>query len=54
MPKKARNYIEKVCKLTGVKPAIVSTGPRRDETIILEQPFKRVLRKAKTRAKRSR
>ena len=54
LPKKARNYIEKVCKLTGVKPAIVSTGPRRDETIILEQPFKRILKKAKTRAKKSR
>jgi hypothetical protein len=25
-----------------VKPAIISTGARRDETIILEQPFKKV------------
>src|SRR5512143_429844 len=40
LPKKARSYVEKLCKLSGVKPAIISTGARRDETIILEQPFK--------------
>jgi len=39
LPKKARTYVEKLCKLSGVKPSIVSTGPRRDETIILERPF---------------
>jgi adenylosuccinate synthase len=42
LPKKARTYIEKLCKLCGVKPAIISTGARRDETIILEQPFQKV------------
>jgi adenylosuccinate synthase len=41
LPKKARAYVEKLCKLSGVKPAIISTGARRDETIILEQPFKK-------------
>lgn len=41
LPKKARAYVEKVCKLCGVKPSIISTGARRDETIILQQPFKR-------------
>jgi len=41
LPKKARIYVEKLCRLCGVKPAIVSTGPRRGETIFLEQPFKR-------------
>ena len=41
LPKKARAYIEKVCKLSGVKASIVSTGARRDETIIMEQPFKK-------------
>ncbi|MCK9418667.1 MAG: adenylosuccinate synthase [Nitrospirae bacterium] len=41
LPKKARSYVEKLCKLSGVKPAIISTGARRDETIILEQPFKK-------------
>ena len=42
LPKKARTYVEKLCKLSGVKPSIVSTGPRRDETIILERPFQTV------------
>jgi adenylosuccinate synthase len=42
LPKKARTYVEKLCKLCRVKPTIISTGPRRDETIILEQPFKKV------------
>ncbi len=41
LPKKARAYVEKLCKLCGVKPSIISTGARRDETIILEQPFKK-------------
>lgn len=41
LPKKARSYLERLCRLCGVKPAIISTGPRRDETIILEQPFKK-------------
>lgn len=41
LPKKARAYIEKVCRLCGVKPSIISTGARRDETIVLEQPFRR-------------
>jgi len=50
LPKKARAYVEKVCKLCGVKPAIISTGARRDETIILEQPFqKAAARKVKAR-----
>jgi adenylosuccinate synthase len=40
LPKKARNYVERLCKLCGVKPAIISTGARRDETIMLQQPFK--------------
>ncbi|HXY53477.1 MAG TPA: adenylosuccinate synthase [Nitrospirota bacterium] len=41
LPKKARAYVEKLCKLSGVKPSIISTGARRDETVILEQPFKK-------------
>ncbi len=39
LPKKARAYIEKLSRLCGVKPAIISTGARRDETIVLEKPF---------------
>ena len=45
LPKKARTYVEKVCRLCGVKPSIISTGARRDETIILEQPFKKTAAK---------
>jgi len=41
LPKKARAYVEKLGRLCGVKPSIISTGPRRDETLILEQPFKK-------------
>jgi adenylosuccinate synthase len=39
LPKRARAYVEKACRLCGVKPSIISTGARRDETIILEKPF---------------
>jgi adenylosuccinate synthase len=45
LPKKARAYVEKLCRLCGVKPAIISTGACRDETIILEQPFKKAAAK---------
>ncbi len=45
LPKKARTYVEKLCKLCGVKPAIISTGARRDETIILQQPFQKTAKK---------
>jgi adenylosuccinate synthase len=46
LPKKARAYVEKLCKLCGVKPSIISTGPRRDETIILQQPFAKAAKRA--------
>ncbi len=39
LPKKARAYVERLCRLSRVKPMIISTGARRDETIVLEQPF---------------
>ena len=45
LPKKARAYVEKVCKLCGIKPSIISTGARRDETIILERPFQKTAKK---------
>ncbi len=41
LPRNARAYVEKLCKLCRVKPAIISTGARRDETILIEQPFKK-------------
>jgi len=47
LPKKARAYVERLCRLCGVKPAIISTGARRDETIILEQPFKKTTARSK-------
>jgi len=53
LPKKARAYIEKVCRLSGVKPAIISTGARRDETIIMEQPFKKAVKPAAPRGKKT-
>jgi adenylosuccinate synthase len=39
LPRKARMYVEKLCGLCNVRAAIISTGPRRDETIVLERPF---------------
>ncbi|HEX9112779.1 MAG TPA: adenylosuccinate synthase [Nitrospirota bacterium] len=45
LPRKAKAYVEKLCKLCGVKPAIISTGARRDETIILEKPFQKPVKK---------
>jgi adenylosuccinate synthase len=35
LPQKARDYIEKIEKLCGVKASIISTGPKREETIIV-------------------
>jgi adenylosuccinate synthase len=45
LPRKARTYVEKLCRLCGVKASIISTGPRRDETIMLAQPFKKAMGK---------
>jgi adenylosuccinate synthase len=45
LPKKARAYVEKLCTLCGVKPSIISTGARRDETIILERPFQKTVKR---------
>ena len=39
LPDNAKAYIKRVEELVGVKVTIVSTGPERDETIILEHPF---------------
>ena len=35
LPQKARTYIEKIEKLCGVKAVIISTGAKREETIII-------------------
>jgi adenylosuccinate synthase len=39
LPNNAKAYINRIEKLVGVKVTIISTGPDRDETIILEHPF---------------
>jgi adenylosuccinate synthase len=35
LPKKAQDYIKKIENLCGVKAAIISTGPKREQTIIV-------------------
>jgi adenylosuccinate synthase len=39
LPKAARDYLERVEKLCGVPIDLISTGPDRDETIVLRHPF---------------
>ncbi|RIZ68747.1 MAG: adenylosuccinate synthase [Methylococcales bacterium] len=39
LPDNAKTYIKRLEDLVGVKVTIISTGPDRDETIILENPF---------------
>ena len=39
LPKAARNYLERIAKACEVPIDMVSTGPDRDETIVLRHPF---------------
>ena len=39
LPQAARNYIDRLCQLLKVPLAIVSVGPRRDQSIIVHSPF---------------
>lgn len=39
LPENARAYIARIEQLVGVKVTILSTGPDRNETIVLESPF---------------
>ena len=39
LPANARAYLQRIEKLTGAPIAMVSTGPDRDETILLRHPF---------------
>ncbi len=39
LPKNAQNYISKLEELCGVPVHIISTGPERDETILIKHPF---------------
>lgn len=39
LPANAQNYLKRLEALCGVPVAIVSTGPERDETIVIQHPF---------------
>ena len=39
LPENARNYVTRVQELSGTEVVLVSVGPRRDETIVLRNPF---------------
>ena len=39
LPEKAKNYLKRMEEIVGVPVDIISTGPERDETIILNHPF---------------
>jgi len=39
LPKPARDYLAKIESLTGVPIDLISTGPERDQTIVLRHPF---------------
>lgn len=39
LPQAARNYLERIAQVCAVPVAMVSTGPDRDETIVLRHPF---------------
>ena len=40
LPENARNYVKRVEELSGAEVVLVSVGPRRDETIVLRNPFR--------------
>lgn len=39
LPPQARNYLQRMAEICGVPVDMVSTGPERDETIVLRHPF---------------
>ncbi len=39
LPENAKAYIKRIEELIGVKVAVLSTGPNRHETVILDEPF---------------
>jgi adenylosuccinate synthase len=40
LPKAARDYLQRIAALSGVPIDLISTGPDRDETIVLRHPFR--------------
>jgi adenylosuccinate synthase len=39
LPKQARRYVERLSEVAGVRLDLVSTGPDREQTIVLRHPF---------------
>ena len=39
LPQNARNYLDRLAEVVGVPVDIISTGPERDETIVLRNPY---------------
>jgi adenylosuccinate synthase len=39
LPQNARRYLERLQEIVGVPIDLVSTGPERDQTIVLRHPF---------------
>jgi adenylosuccinate synthase len=39
LPANAQGYLKKIEAITGIPIHIVSTGPERDETILIKHPF---------------
>ncbi|MCP4043981.1 MAG: adenylosuccinate synthase, partial [Gammaproteobacteria bacterium] len=39
LPENARAYLKRIEEITGIPVHIVSTGPDRNETIVLRNPF---------------
>ena len=39
LPLNARRYLERLAELVGVPMDVISTGPERDQTIVLRHPF---------------
>ena len=41
LPDNAKRYVKRLEELTGAPVGIISTGPQRDNTLVLENPFQR-------------
>ena len=41
LPKNTKQYIKFIKKYCGVKISSISTSPKREDTILLENPFKK-------------
>ena len=39
LPPNARNYVNAISEMLGIRPVVISVGPGRSETIVLVNPF---------------